>query len=148
MAMRPCLRRRHRARAGRWDARASQAQNWPLLRRSWRTRPHAPASGSRGTGDTRRAIEIVTSTGHWYRIGEDLVEVRWVYVHDGTGTHRDAYFWTTALTMKPHPMVECDTQRWSIATTFQACREYLKLESTTGDGQHTVLRFTPCVFGL
>jgi hypothetical protein len=44
--------------------------------------------------------------------------------------------------------VECYTQRWSVETTFQECREYLKLESTKGYGQQTVLRFTPCVFGL
>jgi hypothetical protein len=99
-------------------------------------------------GGSTRDIEVVTSTGHWYRIGEDLVEVRWVYVHDGTGTHRDEYFFTTALTMEPQQMVECYTQRWSLETTFQECREYLKLESTKGYGQQTVLRFTPCLFGL
>jgi hypothetical protein len=99
-------------------------------------------------GGTTRDIEIVTGTGHWYRIGEDLVAVRWVYVHDCTGTHRDEYFFTTDLTMKPQQLVECYTQRWSIETTFQECREYLKLESTKGYGKHTVLRFTPCLFGL
>jgi hypothetical protein len=41
------------------------------------------------SGGNTRDIEIVTGAGHWYRIGEDLVEVRWVYVHDGTGTPRD-----------------------------------------------------------
>jgi hypothetical protein len=76
------------------------------------------------------------------------VGVRWAYVHDGTGTHRDEYFFTTDMTMKPQQIVECYTQRWSIETTFQECREYLKLESTKGYGQQTVLRFTPCVFGL
>ena len=76
------------------------------------------------------------------------MEVRWVYVHDCTGTHRDEYFFTTDLTMKPQHIVECYTQRWSIETTFQECREYLKLESTKGDGRQTVLRFTPCLFGL
>jgi DDE superfamily endonuclease len=99
-------------------------------------------------GGTSRDIEIVTDTGHWYRIGEDLVAVRWVYVHDCTGTHRDEYFLTTDMTMQPQQMVECYTQRWSIETTFQECREYLKLESTKGYSQHTVLRFTPCLFGL
>jgi hypothetical protein len=39
-------------------------------------------------GGTRRDIEIATGTGYWYRIGEDLVDVRWVHVHDCTGTHR------------------------------------------------------------
>jgi hypothetical protein len=76
------------------------------------------------------------------------VEVRWVYVPDGKRTHRDEYFMTTDITMSPQQIVECDTQRWSIETAFQKCREYLKLESTKGYGQHTVLRFPPCLFGL
>jgi hypothetical protein len=99
-------------------------------------------------GGTTRNIEVITGTGHWYRIGEALVEVRWVYVHDCTGTHRDEYFFTTDLSMCPKRIVECYTQRWSIETTFQECREYLKLESPKGYGQQTVLRFTPCLFGL
>jgi DDE superfamily endonuclease len=99
-------------------------------------------------GGTTRDIEIVTGTGHWYCIGEDLVEVRWVYVRDGTGTHRDEYVFTTDIMMKPQRIIECYTQRWSIETTFQECREYLKLEAPKGYGQPTVLRFTPCLFGL
>jgi DDE superfamily endonuclease len=99
-------------------------------------------------GGTTRDIELLTGTGHWYRIGEDLVAVRWVYVHDCTGTHRDEYFFTTDLDLKPQQVVECYTQRWSIETTFQECREYLKLESTKCYAKETVLRFTPCLFGL
>lgn len=99
-------------------------------------------------GGTTRDIELVTGTGHWSRIGQDLVAVRWVYIHAATGTHRDAYVCTTALQMPPNQIVECYTQRWSIETTFQACREYLKLESPKCYGQQTVLRFTPCLFGL
>ena len=99
-------------------------------------------------GGASRDIDVLTGTGHWYRIGEALVAVRWVYVHDCTGTHRDEYFFTTALQMTPKQIVECYTQRWSIETTFQECREYLKLESTKCYGKQTVLRFTPCLFGL
>ena len=99
-------------------------------------------------GGPTRDIEIVTGTGHWYRIGEALVAVRWVYVHDCTGTHRDEYLFTTDLSMAPKQIIECYTQRWSIETTFQECREHLKLESTKSYGQQTVLRFTPCLFGL
>ena len=99
-------------------------------------------------GGTTRDIEVVTGTGHWYRIGEDLVAVRWVYVHDCTGTHRDEYFFTTDLSLCPKQIIECYTQRWSIETTFQECREHLKLESTKCYGKQTVLRFTPCLFGL
>jgi hypothetical protein len=97
-------------------------------------------------GGTTRAIEVVTDTGLWYRIGEDLVAVRWVYVHDATGTHRDEYLFTTDLQMPPHQIVVCYTQRWSIETTFQECREYLKLESTKCYGKETVLRFTPFIW--
>jgi Transposase DDE domain len=99
-------------------------------------------------GGASRDIEMVTGTGLWYRIGEDLVAVRWVHVHDCTGTHRDEYFFTTDLSMRPEQIVECYTQRWSIETTFQEGREHLKLESTKCYSQQTVLRFTPCLFGL
>jgi hypothetical protein len=44
-------------------------------------------------------------------------------------------------------MVESYPQRWAIETTFQACREYLKLASTTGSGQAPVVRLTPGLFG-
>ena len=97
---------------------------------------------------TPRDSEVITGTGHGYRIGADLVQVRWVYVHDGTGTHPDESCLTTDITMSSQQIVECYTQRWSIETTFQACREYLKLESTTGYGQAPVLRLSLCLLGL
>jgi hypothetical protein len=50
--------------------------------------------------------------------------------------------------MSPQQIVECDTQRWSVETTFQECREYLWLESTKGYSRPTVLRLTPCLPGL
>jgi hypothetical protein len=50
--------------------------------------------------------------------------------------------------MKPQQIVEYYTQRWAIETTFQESREYLKLESTKGYCQATVLRLTPCLLGL
>jgi hypothetical protein len=76
------------------------------------------------------------------------LNIRWVYVHDGTGTRRDEYFFTSDLHRNPQQIVECYMQRWSIDTTFQGCREYLKLESTKGYGKQTVLIFIPCLFGL
>jgi hypothetical protein len=50
--------------------------------------------------------------------------------------------------MRPQQLVACDTPRWSIETTSQACREDLKLESPQGYRQPTVLRLTPCVLGV
>jgi hypothetical protein len=51
--------------------------------------------------------EIVTGIGHWYGIGEALVEARWVYIYDCTGTHRDEYLFTTNLHLTPKQIVEC-----------------------------------------
>jgi hypothetical protein len=99
-------------------------------------------------GGTTRNIKVVTGTGYWYRIGAALVAVRWVDVHACTGTPRDAYFLTTEVTMSPQQSVEGYPQRWSIETTFQACRAYLKLASTKCSSQQTVLRFIPGLFGL
>jgi hypothetical protein len=48
-------------------------------------------------GGTTRELEIVTGTGHWYRIGETLVAGHWVYVHEATGTHRDEHLFTPDL---------------------------------------------------
>jgi hypothetical protein len=98
-------------------------------------------------GGTSRAVEMVTGPGQWYRIGEALVAVRWVYVQDCTGTPRDEYLFTTALRMCPKQVVACYTHRRSIETTFQEGREPLKLESTKCYGQQTVLRFTPMFIG-
>jgi DDE superfamily endonuclease len=99
-------------------------------------------------GGSTRDLEIVTGTGHWYRIGEALVAVRWVYVHDCIGTHRDESFFATDLHLSPKQIVECYTPRWSLETTFQECREYLKLESTKCYGKQTVLRLTSSLLGL
>jgi hypothetical protein len=99
-------------------------------------------------GGSTRNIEVGTGTGQWYRIGEALVEVRWVYVHDCSGTPRDEYCFTTDVTMRPQQIVACYTQGWSVEPTFQEGREYLKLASMKGDSQHTVLRLTPCLRGL
>ncbi len=46
-------------------------------------------------GGGRRQVETVTGTAHWYKSGRPLVELRWVFVHDKSGTHRDSYFFTT-----------------------------------------------------
>jgi hypothetical protein len=55
---------------------------------------------------------------------------------------------TTDIAMRPQQIVECYTQRWPIETTFQECREHLKLGSTKGYSQATALRLSPCLFGV
>ncbi len=83
---------------------------------------------------------------HWHKACEGLVPIRWVYVHDKTGTHRDDYFFTTDLKLTPRQIIF--TGRWSIETMFQEVRAYLGLETTCGWTQKTVLRAAPALFGL
>ncbi len=99
-------------------------------------------------GGTTRTVEVVTGTGHWYKSGAGLVPIRWVFVHDLTGTHRDEYFFTTGVKMSPQQIIEAYTGRWSLETTFQELRAYVGLETTRGRTRATVLRAAPCVFGL
>jgi hypothetical protein len=99
-------------------------------------------------GGGRRDVKVVSGTGHWYKSGEGLVPVRWVYVHDLTGTHRDEYFYSTDLDMTPQEIIEEYTGRWNIETTFEEARAYLGLETTRGWCERTVSRAEPCLLGL
>jgi hypothetical protein len=99
-------------------------------------------------GGGRRDVAVVTGTGHWYKAGEGLVAVRWVYVQDLTGTHRDEYFYSTDVTMTAQQIIEEYTGRWNIETTFEDSRAYLGLESTRGWCARTVGRAEPCLLGL
>lgn len=98
-------------------------------------------------GGTRR-VAIVSSTGYWYKSGHGLVPVRWVFVHDRTGTHRDEYFFTTDISLQPAALIGHYTARWNIETTFEEMRAHLGLETTRGWCRQTVLRAAPCLFGL
>jgi DDE superfamily endonuclease len=98
-------------------------------------------------GGTRR-VAVATGTGHWYKSGRGLVPLRWVFVEDRTGTHRDEYFFTTDPTLTPAAVIARYTARWNIETTFQECRSALGLETTRGWCRNTVLRAAPCLLGL
>ena len=99
-------------------------------------------------GGEHRRVEVVTGIGLWYRSGHPLVPVRWVFVRDRTGTHRDEYFFTTDVTMSPQAVIETYTGRWNIETTFQEGRSYLGLETTRGRVRNTVLRAEPSLLAL
>jgi hypothetical protein len=99
-------------------------------------------------GGGRRQVEVVSGTGHWYKAGQGLAEVRWVFVHDVTGTHRDEYFFSTDVGMSPARIIEMYTGRWNLETTFEEMRSYGGLETTRGRSKNTVLRAEPCLFGL
>ena len=65
-------------------------------------------------GGERRRVEVVTGTGWWYQSGRPLIPVRWVFVRDRTGTHRDEYFFTTEVTMSVRAVIETYTGRWNL----------------------------------
>ena len=99
-------------------------------------------------GGRSRRVEVVTGTGHWYKSGEGLVEILWVFVHDLTGTHRDEDFFTTDVRQTARQVIETFTGRWSIEVTFQEVRASLGVETTRGWIERTVLRAEPCLFVL
>ena len=99
-------------------------------------------------GGSSRRVELVHGNGQWYRAGEGLVPVRWVYTHDIQGTHRDDYLYTTEPTLDPAQIVTWFTGRWPIETTFQEVRAQLGLETTRQRTEKSVLRTGPCLLGL
>ncbi len=99
-------------------------------------------------GGRNRRVELVWGEGHWYKGGKALVPVRWVFVHDLTGTHRDEYFYTTDTTLPPDRMVSLYTGRWSIEVTFQEVRQHLGFATPRNWSAQSVLRTAPCLLGL
>jgi len=99
-------------------------------------------------GGTDREVELVSDTGHWYKGGEGLVPIRWVFVHDVEGTHRDEYVYTTVPSLAAAQIVSWFTGRWPIETTFQEMRAQLALESPRQRTEKSVLRTGPCLLGL
>lgn len=99
-------------------------------------------------GGGARLVSLTSGTGHWYKAGRGLVPLRWVFVRDRDGTHRDEYFYTTDPAMSPESIVGHYAWRWNIETTFQECRAYLGLETTRGWCRLTVPRAGPCLLGL
>ena len=99
-------------------------------------------------GGGQRRVDTLTGTGHWYKAGRGLVAIRWVFVRDTSGTHRDEYFFTTDVGRSVSAVIATYCGRWNIETTFQEMRSALGLETTRGWCAKTVLRAAPCLFGL
>ncbi len=99
-----------------------------------------------GGGDRR--VQRATGTGLWYKTGAGVVPIRWVFVRDVQGTHRDEYFYTTDPALTGPQIVRWFTARWSIETTFQEIRAHLGLETTRQHVAQSVRRTAPCLLGL
>ena len=99
-------------------------------------------------GGGQRRVQWVSDTGHWYRSGKGLVPLRWVFVHDLDGTHRDEYFFSTDLNMTPEQIIEAYVARWSIEVTFAQARAHLGVATPRNRCEQSVLRTFPCLLGL
>jgi DDE superfamily endonuclease len=99
-------------------------------------------------GGGTRQVQSCGGTGHWYKSGQGLVPLRWVFVRDRSGTHRDEYFFSTDPTWTAAALIGSYTGRWNIETTFEELRAHLGLETTRGWCANTVVRAAPCLFGL
>ena len=99
-------------------------------------------------GGGKRNVDTLEGTGHGYKAGQKLVPLRWVFVRDMSGTHRDEYVFTTDVSLSPTRVIGYDGGRWNIETTFQEARSALGLETTRGWCQKTTLRAGPCLLGL
>jgi hypothetical protein len=99
-------------------------------------------------GGSDRRVQLASGSGHWYRVGEGLVPVRWVFVRDVQGTHRDEYVYSTDTSLSPQQIVSWFTSRWPIETTFQEIRYHLGFETPRQYVAKSVLRTAPCLLGL
>jgi len=112
------------------------------------------AKGKRFTvdwyGGGTRKVELIWGEGYWYKAKNSggLVPVRWVFVHDLTGTHRDEYFYSTDPMLAPEKIVGLFTGRWSIEVTFQEVRAHLGFMTVRNWSKQSVLRTAPCLLGL
>jgi hypothetical protein len=102
----------------------------------------------RWDGGGPRRVAVADGTGHGYKSGQGLVALRWVFVRDREGTHRDEYFCSTDPAMSPEAIVGHYAWRWNSETTFQEARAPLGLETTRGGCRRTVRRAAPCLLGL
>jgi len=99
-------------------------------------------------GGKTREVELIWGQGLWYKSGDGLVPIRWVFVHDVQGTHRDQYLYSTDPTMPPDTIVSLFTGRWSIEVMFEEVRAHLGLATTRNHCARSVLRMVPCLLGL
>ena len=99
-------------------------------------------------GGEKRRVEVVSNVGYWYKGGVGLLPVRWVFVRDLTGTHRDEYFFTTDCRLVPKFIIETYTERWSLEVSYEEARAYVGLGSTRCHSQSSVEREAPFLFGL
>ena len=74
--------------------------------------------------------------------------MRWVFVDDRTGTHRDESFYSTDPALAPEKIVGRFTGRWSIQVAVQEVRTHLGFTMVRNGSKKSVLWTAPCRLGL
>ena len=98
--------------------------------------------------DRRNRLVVQGRQGPPGNGGARLVPVRWVFIHDVQGTHRDEYFYTTDISLGLRQITSWFTARWPIETTFQEVRAHLGFETPRQYVAKSVLHTAPCLLGL
>lgn len=100
-------------------------------------------------GGTTRRVHVFQSRGRWYRPGDAMVDLNWVYIKDDLeGDGREFYLFCTDPTATPEQIVGWYTGRWPLEVTFQEVRRHLGLETPRQWARASVERMTPCLLGL
>ena len=99
-------------------------------------------------GGKKRRVGLKQGTGLWYRSGQGVAAVKWIYVEDLDGTHRDEYFFSTNKNLSAQRIVELYTLRWSLEVTFQESRQHLGFGSRRVRTRESVLRSDPWLLML
>ncbi|TWT86968.1 IS701 family transposase [Neorhodopirellula pilleata] len=68
-----------------------------------------------------RNVKVFTGVGCWYKSGKGIVSIRWVYVIDLDGTHRNECFFATDPALSPEAIIEMYGGRWNIEITQAEC---------------------------
>ena len=122
-----------------------------------RLSPREEASGSAAAwqeatvewyGGTTRRMRLLSQAALWYTKGHKPVPIRWVYVVDPEGRHKDYCLFSTDQEMLPDRIVELYTRRWSLEVTFEEVRAHLGFETTRQRTEKSILRTAPCLLGL
>jgi len=99
-------------------------------------------------GGTRRKVRAISAMGLWYNRRRIPVVVRWVYVWDDQGHHRDECLFPTDARMSPKQIISLYTLRWSIEVSFEEARAHLGLGTTRQRVKNSVTRMAPSLLGL
>jgi len=97
---------------------------------------------------SRRELEVATGTAHWYRLGQEVLPIRWVIVRDPKGRLRPRAYFSTHPADSAREIVVQFIKRWSIEATFEESRAHLGIETQRQWSDLAIERSTPCLFGL